>query len=160
MASHEVLARAAVILLDAFGPARVIDETIAFAGPPPPAATLNAAIAEAGKALLREHSGRKRDEAASAGCVWQGQTVPTDEASRAAVAQAIQSIDLGIAAAPINWRLPSGFVPLSRADLVSLAAAMAANVQACFELQAQLLDQIALGQITAEAQIDAAGWPA
>lgn len=86
--------------------------------------------------------------------------VPTDEASRAAVAQAIQSIDLGIITAPVAWKTPAGFVNLGRAELLGLAQAMAAHVQDCFDVERDVLAAINAGTITTREQIDAAPWPA
>lgn len=95
--------------------------------------------------------------------VQQGGTVsglPTDDASRAAVAQAIQSIDLGIVAEPVRWKTASGFQSLTRAQLVAMAQAMAAHVQAAFDAEAAVGVEIDAGRIMTAAAVEAYAWPA
>lgn len=87
-------------------------------------------------------------------------TVQTDDATRATIAQTLQSIDLGIVSEPVVWKLPSGFVSLSRSDLVAIARLIGQHVQACFDMEADVVASIRLGAITTNAAIEAAGWPA
>jgi len=126
-----------------------IDDGATFSPPPP-------VVIE--PAALKAHAAARRWLAQIAGTA---SGIPTDDGSRAAVAQAIQSIDLGIIVAPVAWKGQAGFVDLTRADLVAMAQAMASHVQACFDFErADVLVQIANGTITTTAQIDAAAWPA
>jgi len=101
----------------------------------------------------------RRWQAQNAGVVWEGHKAGTDDASRAAVAQAIMAIDNGAMSPPIIWKFKTDFAELTRDQLVSLAGAMAAHVQSCFNLQAQLEADIESALITTPEQIDAAGWP-
>lgn len=104
---------------------------------------------------LRAHVAMRRWRRQTAGCLWRGQVVSTDDATRAAVSQAVQSIDLGLMAPPVPWKLPSGFVALSRADFIELASAMAAHVQAQFDIEAAALVQIAAGDLSSRERVDA-----
>jgi hypothetical protein len=87
-------------------------------------------------------------------------TVQTDDGTRATIAQTLQSIDLGIVNEPVVWKLPSGFVSLSRSDLVAVARLIGQHVQACFDMEADVGASIQSGAITTTAAIEAAGWPA
>lgn len=80
----------------------------------------------------------------------------TDRDTRALVAQSIQSIDLGIVLAPINWKAPSGFTQLDRAALIAISTEVAAFVQATFDKEAEVDSKIDDGTITTKAEIDAA----
>lgn len=80
----------------------------------------------------------------------------TDRATQSMLARTIQSIDLGIIAAPINFKAPSGFVQLDRAALVAISTEVAAHVQTAFGKEAQLLAGVDSGSITTTTQIDAA----
>lgn len=108
---------------------------------------------------LKHYLADKRWQVQNAGCLWQGQKCPTDRDARASVGEAIQSIDNGILSDPTGWKLPDGFTSLTRVQLIDLAKAMAAHVQGCFATEAALLARIDAGQVTREADIDAASWP-
>ncbi|MDG9854125.1 DUF4376 domain-containing protein [Pseudomonas nitroreducens] len=57
-----------------------------------------------------------------------------------------------------QWKTAEGFVELSAQEIIGLASAMRAHVQACFDREAALLDALAAGTYTAEL-LDQ-GWPA
>ena len=80
----------------------------------------------------------------------------TDRDTRAILAQVIQSIDLNIVTAPINWKGPSGFVALDRNAIVAISTEVVAFVQATFDREAEIDGHIADGTITTYAEIDAA----
>lgn len=80
----------------------------------------------------------------------------TDRDTRALIAQTIQSIDLGIVQAPINWKTPGGFTSLDRAAFIAISTEVAAFVQATFDTEAEIDGQIADGTITTKSEIDAA----
>jgi hypothetical protein len=79
----------------------------------------------------------------------------TDRETRGIIGQTIQSIDLGIVQAPINFKTPSGFHSLDRASFVAISREIAGHVQASFDLEETVLSQIDAGTITTTAQIDA-----
>ncbi|MDB5610662.1 MAG: hypothetical protein JWP25_7562 [Bradyrhizobium sp.] len=83
-------------------------------------------------------------------------SLSTDRDTRAIVGQSIQSIDLGIVAEPVNFKIPSGFASLTRADFIAIAKVTAAFVQSTFDLEATVTRDINSGTITTNAQIDAA----
>jgi hypothetical protein len=78
----------------------------------------------------------------------------TDRDTRALIAQTIQSIDLNIVQAPINWKASTGFVQLDRASFVAIATEVAAFVQTTFDKEAEADDKIKDGVFTTKAQID------
>lgn len=107
------------------------------------------------KPRLRAYAAAKRWDVQTSGVAWSGQTVPTTDDARSTVAQAIQSIDIGILAAPVGWKLPNGFSLLTRAQIVEMAQAMTAHVQAAFTAEASAVAAIMAGSITTQEQIDA-----
>lgn len=78
----------------------------------------------------------------------------TDRDTRALIAQTIQSIDLNIVQAPINWKASTGFVQLDRAAFVGIATEVATFVQATFDKEADAGTKIGDGTFTTKAQID------
>ncbi len=113
----------------------------------------------ASMADLLAYAADRRWRAETGGITHGGLMVQTDPASQANVSQAIQSIDLGIVTAPLPWKTASGFLMLSRADLVGIAVAIAAHVQACFAIEAAIAADIDRGGITTLTEIDAHPWP-
>lgn len=109
------------------------------------------------KFQLKDYAAAKRFDHEVGGMVSQtfGQLL-TDRDTRALVAQSIQSIDLGIVLAPINWKAPSGFTQLDRAALIAISTELAAFVQATFDKEAEVDSKIDDGTITTKAEIDAA----
>jgi len=80
----------------------------------------------------------------------------TDRDTRAIIAQTIQSIDLGIVQAPVNFKTANGFVPLDRAAFVGIATAIVGHVQSTFDKEGLVDIQINDGTITTKAEVDAA----
>lgn len=113
-----------------------------------------------GAAELKAYLADKRWQVETGGVTLPGNTViQTDAASQAKIAQAIQSIDLGITAEPIQWKAASGWLSVTRDDLVAIATAVAAHVQAAFAAEAALSAAIDGGSVTTTDEIDAADWP-
>jgi len=83
----------------------------------------------------------------------------TDRETRALIAQTIQSIDLNIVQAPINWKESTGFVQLDRASFVAIATEVAAFVQATFDKEAEADSKIKDGTFTTKAEVDAFFFP-
>lgn len=80
----------------------------------------------------------------------------TDRETRAIIGQKIQLIDLGMIVEPVNVKTGAGFQPFSRAALVAIGTEVDAYVQACFDLEMQVLGEIGAGTITSTAEIDVA----
>ncbi|WP_062381974.1 DUF4376 domain-containing protein [Pseudomonas abietaniphila] len=58
----------------------------------------------------------------------------------------------------LHWKTSAGFVDLTGQQVIGVASAVRAFVQACFNRESDLLDAVAAGTITAEMLED--GWPA
>jgi hypothetical protein len=85
-----------------------------------------------------------------------GVVVKSDVESQGKIAQTIQSIDLGLIEEPVNWKAKSGFVPLTRADLIAVGRAVAQHVQRAFNAEMAVMAQIDAGTIENHEQVDAA----
>lgn len=62
--------------------------------------------------------------------------------------------------ATIAFKASGGFATLSSAQVIAIATAVGAHVQACFAAEAAINAAITAGTITDFAEIDAADWPA
>lgn len=82
-------------------------------------------------------------------------SIYTSRDARAEIARDIQNIDLGVVAEPVNFKLPSGWTPLTKAQFVAMMAEITAFVQNEFNKEQSIDAQIDAGQITQTAQIDA-----
>jgi len=58
----------------------------------------------------------------------------------------------------LHWKTSAGFVDLTAQQVLGVASAMRAFVQACFNRESDLLDAVAAGTITADMLEE--GWPA
>lgn len=107
------------------------------------------------RARLSDAIKTARDAAISAGLTVQGIAVATDELSQNRLAAAALSALID-PAVKVQWKLPGGaFVSLDAAQILHLAAAVRAHVQACFDHEAALLADFAQGK----APDLATGWP-
>ncbi|QIE87029.1 DUF4376 domain-containing protein [Pseudomonas nitroreducens] len=99
----------------------------------------------------------RRYQAETAGITVNSMDVPTDRDSQAMVTgAALQAvIDQNYTC---QWKTADGFVDLAAQQIIALASAMRAHVQACFDREAALLDALAAGTYTDD-QLDQ-GWPA
>ena len=57
----------------------------------------------------------------------------------------------------VHWKTAGGFVDLTAQQVIGVASAVRAFVQACFDRESELLDAVAAGSITAEMLEQ--GWP-
>lgn len=85
-----------------------------------------------------------------------GVVVKSDVESQGKIAQTIQSIDLGLIEEPVNWKAASGFVALTRADLIAVGRVVAQHVQHSFNVEMVVLAQFEAGALTTKAQVDGA----
>ena len=108
---------------------------------------------------LLAYAAERRWRAEVGGVVVGSLHMQTDAASQSKLAQAIQSIDLGVIPEPLPWKTARGFAVLSRADLLDAAKATAALVQAAFATEAAVAASIVAGEITTHAEVDMAPWP-
>ena len=85
-----------------------------------------------------------------------GIVVKSDVESQGKIAQTIQSIDLGLIEEPVKWKAASGFVLLSRADLLEVGRSVAQHVQRSFNAEEAVTAQYEAGTLDTTASIDAA----
>jgi hypothetical protein len=98
----------------------------------------------------------RRYTAEMAGTVVQGMAIATDDRSQGLITGAALAAMLD-ADYTIKWKTADGFVELTGAQIIGVASAVRAYVQACFDREADLLAAVADGSIT-EAMLDE-GWP-
>lgn len=99
----------------------------------------------------------RRYTAEMAGTVVQGMAIATDDRSQGLITGAALAAMLD-ADYTIKWKTAEGFVELTGAQIIGVASAVRAYVQACFDREADLLAAVADGSIT-EPMLDE-GWPA
>ncbi|MEB3843732.1 DUF4376 domain-containing protein [Pseudomonas guariconensis] len=98
----------------------------------------------------------RRFQAETGGAVVEGLAVNTERDSQSLLTGAAFAASLD-PAYRIKWKAASGFVELTGAQVIALASAVRAHVQACFDREAELLAAVADGSITAEMLEQ--GWP-
>jgi len=99
----------------------------------------------------------RRFQAETGGVTVQGIPVNTERDSQALLTGAAFAASLD-PAYQIKWKAATGFVDLSAQQIIGVASAVRAFVQACFNREAELLGAVADGSITAEMLEE--GWPA
>lgn len=99
----------------------------------------------------------RRYQAETAGITVNGMALPTDRDSQALVTGAALAavIDPNYTC---QWKTTGGFVNLAAQQIIALASAMRAHVQACFDREAALIDALNAGTYTDD-QLNQ-GWPA
>lgn len=104
---------------------------------------------------LRSRLRVRRDQAIAAGITVAGLPVQTDDLSQ----QRIVGVALAATVDPATtarWKVADGsFVSLDAPTIIGIAQAVRAHVQACFDHEAELSDQIEAGHMP---DIDT-GWP-
>ncbi len=98
----------------------------------------------------------RRFQAETGGAVVEGLTINTERDSQSLLTGAAFAASLD----PdyrIKWKTASGFAELTGEQVIALATAVRAHVQACFDREAELLAAVADGSITAEMLEQ--GWP-
>lgn len=90
----------------------------------------------------------RRYTAEMAGTTVQGMVIATDDRSQGLITGAALAAMLD-ANYLIRWKTAEGFVELTGAQIIGVASAVRAYVQACFDREADLLAAVADGSITA-----------
>lgn len=98
----------------------------------------------------------RRYEAEIAGTVVSGMPLDTGRDSQALITGAAVSamLDPGYS---VRWKTAGGFVELSAEQIIGVASAVRAHVQACFDREADLLAALEAGTLTADMLQE--GWP-
>lgn len=99
----------------------------------------------------------RRYQAETAGITVNGMHLPTDRDSQALVTGAALAavIDSNYRC---QWKTAEGFIELDAQQIIAIASAMRAHVQACFDREAKLLAMLEAGTYT-DVLLDQ-GWPA
>lgn len=118
-----------------------------WVAPPPPSATPHD---WAGLIAARRY------EAETAGTIVSGMPLDTGRDSQALITGAAVSamLDPGYS---VRWKTAGGFVELSAEQIIGVASAVRAHVQACFDREADLLAELDAGTLTADMLQE--GWP-
>lgn len=99
----------------------------------------------------------RRFQAETGGTTVEGVQVNTERDSQALLTGAAFAASLD-PEYQIKWKAATGFVDLTAQQIIGVASAVRAFVQACFNREAELLGAVADGSITAEMLEE--GWPA
>jgi len=98
----------------------------------------------------------RRWQVETGGTTVEGIQVNTERDSQALLTGAAFAASLD-PAYQIKWKAATGFVDLTAQQIIGVASAVRAFVQACFNREAELLGAVADGSITAEMLEE--GWP-
>jgi len=115
--------------------------------------TAEAKAAEAA-AAQRAAIKARRDVAIASGITVGGVTVATDDQSQSRIMGAAVAAMLD-PAYTVQWKTAGGFITLSAPQVIGLATAIRAHVQACFDREAALLEAMDAG----DAYDVEHGWP-
>ena len=99
----------------------------------------------------------RRYTAETAGTTVEGMPIDTGRDSQSLITGAVVAAMLDPAYS-VRWKTVAGFVDLTAQQIIGVASAVRAFVQASFDREAVLLDAVADGSITAEMLEE--GWPA
>lgn len=134
-------------LLDAAGVEIVRRDGVLYSNNPVLALQIAATIDAAAEARAEAKAlvAARRYDAEIAGTTVAGLPVQTDRASQALVTGAAlaASLDAGYT---VKWKTAGGFVDLSAAQIIGIAQAIRAHVQACFDREAELVAAIDAGE--------------
>lgn len=98
----------------------------------------------------------RRWEAETTGIKVNGIAIDTGRDSQALITGAAVSAMLDPAYS-VRWKTPTGFIDLEGQQIIAMAAAVRAHVQAAFDREAELLSALDSGTFTAEMLEE--GWP-
>ena len=133
------------VLIDTSGDPTALNLT---KNPPPPS-----------KAALKAYAANVRWKHEASGVTISGMPVSTDRESQALITGAVVWSQLNPSGTR-KWKTGVGFVSLTAQQIQAIANAVATHVQACFDLEGELVEEIDAGTITTTAEIDGAAWPA
>lgn len=123
--------------------------------PPLTAAAYDAAAGAVSRSQLLAYAALARWRKETGGINLAGQPIATDRESQSLISGAFALVQQQPETV-IRFKTPSGFVTLDAAQMSAIAIAVAQHVQACFAIEADIAGDIASGEITTTAEIDAA----
>lgn len=107
------------------------------------------------KALKKQQIASARYEAEIAGTVVDGVTIDTGRDSQALITGAALAAMLDENYS-LNWKTTSGFIHLTAPEIIAVAQAVRAHVQACFDKEGELVARI--NAATTKEDLDAIKW--
>lgn len=109
------------------------------------------------RAEVAQQIAARRYDAETAGITVNGLQIDTGRDSQALITGATVQAMLDPAYS-LRWKNPAGFVDLTAEQIIGVATAARAHVQACFDREAELLEALEAGTFAPE-MLDQ-GWPA
>ena len=106
--------------------------------------------------ITPERIATRRYEAEVGGITLNGVPIATDDRSKLLINGAALEATIDPAYV-MQWKTPGGFIELTAQQVIGIARAVRAHVQACFDREAELLAAVADGSITD--QMLQEGWP-
>lgn len=104
----------------------------------------------------RQSIAARRYEAEVGGITLNGMQIDTDDRSKLLINGAALEATIDPAYV-MQWKTPGGFIELTAPQVIGIARAVRAHVQACFDREAELLAALDAGTITAAMLNE--GWP-
>lgn len=98
----------------------------------------------------------RRYEAEGGGITLNGLQINTEDRSKLLINGAALEATIN-PEYTMQWKTPSGFITLTASEVIAIARAVRAHVQACFDREAELLQALQEGALTNE-MLDQ-GWP-
>ena len=108
------------------------------------------------RALTAQQIAARRWQAETAGIAVSGMRIETDDRSKLLINGAALEAVIDPSYV-MQWKAPEGFIPLGAEQVVGVARAVRAHVQACFDREAELLEALSDGTFT-DAMLEE-GWP-
>lgn len=105
---------------------------------------------------LLDHLADLRWRRETAGIVVEGMPMATDRDAQAMITGAALAAQLEGPGYELRWKTRDGFVALTGAQVIALAQAVRAHVQACFDAEADIAGRVQNGEITTLAGLEAA----
>ena len=113
-------------------------------------------IARVRAPLNREIIAARRYEAEVGGITLNGVQIDTDDRSKLLINGAALEATIDPAYV-MQWKTPGGFIELTAQQVIGIARAVRAHVQACFDREAELMAALDAGTLT-QAMLEQ-GWP-
>lgn len=107
---------------------------------------------------LNAYAASKRYAVETGGIVVNGVHIATDRASQSMITGAYNYVQAN-PEVTVKFKTAAGFVELTASQMVAVANAVGAHVQASFAAEGEVNAQIIAGAITTSAEIDAFAWP-
>lgn len=109
---------------------------------------------------VTEYAANKRYEVEVGGCMYGNNIVQTDRDSQTKMIAEMVALGANLRPDPSPWKFGNGFANLTNAQMLEVIMTARLHIATAFAVEAGVLEQIALGNITTKEQIDAAPWPA